>query len=114
MIVYISGPMTGIPNFNYPAFGAAEARLRAAGFEVRNPVDSEKFNDTGAPQSWDWYMRHALRMVLESDAVGTLPGWSKSRGATLEINVAEALGMPVRSVEEWLVPVDAMTAEGLE
>ncbi|HCF9618467.1 TPA: DUF4406 domain-containing protein [Pseudomonas aeruginosa] len=27
--VYLSGPMTGIPDFNYPAFNAEEKRIRA-------------------------------------------------------------------------------------
>ena len=30
-IVYISGPMTGLPEFNYPAFFAKAAELRAEG-----------------------------------------------------------------------------------
>lgn len=31
MIVYIAGPMTGLPDLNYPAFNAAEEALTAAG-----------------------------------------------------------------------------------
>ena len=34
--IYIAGPMTGLPDFNYPAFNAAAARMRALGFEVEN------------------------------------------------------------------------------
>ncbi|MFA5027645.1 MAG: DUF4406 domain-containing protein, partial [Candidatus Methylomirabilota bacterium] len=37
--VYISGPMTGIPEYNRAAFLAAEARLRALGLEPVNPWD---------------------------------------------------------------------------
>jgi nucleoside 2-deoxyribosyltransferase len=99
--LYIAGPMTGYPEFNYPAFRAAEEHLRAAGFGVLNPVDAENHNDTGKPQEWHWYMRHALRMVLDADGLALLPGWEDSRGATLEVHVAKALTLPVRLIGEW-------------
>ena len=38
MIVYIAGPMTGLPDLNYPAFNAAEEALTAAGHAVLNPA----------------------------------------------------------------------------
>ena len=37
--IYIAGPMTGIPEHNYPAFHAAVAKLRAGGDAVSRPVD---------------------------------------------------------------------------
>lgn len=37
--VYVAGPMTGIPDFNYPAFNAVADQLRAQGYEVENPAD---------------------------------------------------------------------------
>ena len=104
MILYIAGPMTGIAEFNYPAFRAAETQLRALGYNTLNPVDAEEHNPTpGIPQSWDWYMRHALRMVLDADAIALLPGWQDSRGARLETHVATALGMDARDLEYWAV-----------
>lgn len=102
MIVYIAGPMTGLPEFNYPAFRAAEADLQARGYSVLCPVDSEQHNESGAPQSWDWYMRHALRMVTLADAICLLPGWQKSKGANLEVVVGEALGLDIRPLDKWL------------
>ena len=38
MRIYIAGPMTGLPDSNYPAFHAAEARLQALGHEPHNPA----------------------------------------------------------------------------
>lgn len=40
--LYLAGPMTGLPDFNYPAFHAAAAAWRAAGWTVANPA--ENFN----------------------------------------------------------------------
>ena len=37
--VYVAGPMTGIAEHNFPAFNAAAASLRAAGWHVENPAD---------------------------------------------------------------------------
>lgn len=100
--VYVAGPMTGYPDFNYPAFDAAERALLDHGYGVFNPTRAEEFNDTGKSQEWAWYMRHALRMVVSADALAILPGWEDSRGARLEVQVAQALGMPVRPIAEWL------------
>ena len=39
MRVYISGPMSGLPELNFPAFHAAAASLRAKGLDVVNPAE---------------------------------------------------------------------------
>lgn len=101
-IVYVAGPMTGIVDFNYPAFNSAAIELSRRGLEVLNPVDSEQHNHTGKPQTWEWYMRRALTMVLEANSICLLPGWQDSRGARLEVTVAEALGLDIRPLDEWL------------
>ena len=101
--LYIAGPMTGLPEYNYPAFAAASTQLMLAGYEVFSPhrIDSTQGTQPGS-QSWDWYMRHALRLLVGADAVALLPGWQDSKGARLEAHVAECLGMRMRSVDEWL------------
>lgn len=89
--IYLSGPMTGLPNYNYPAFNAEAARLRALGYAVENPAE----NPAPARDEWELYMRTALRQMLTCDAVAFLPGWKESRGANVEIELAQHLGMPV-------------------
>lgn len=108
MIVYIAGPMTGIKEFNYPAFDAAKTELTSRGILTLNPADSELLNDTGKPQTWDWYMRHAIRMVTQSDAVCLLPGWETSKGVAVELTIARALELDVRPYASWISDLDAL------
>ena len=90
--VYLSGPMTGIPAFNRPLFHEVAARLRGLGFKVLNPAEFF-LGDVSLP--WSMYMRASVEALLRADLVATLPGWENSRGAKLEVAVAEALGIPV-------------------
>lgn len=101
-LIYIAGPMTGLPDFNYPAFDEAQHQLLARGILSLNPATSEIENTSGAPMPWVWYMRRALKMVVRSDGVCLLPGWQESKGAQLEVTVGEALGLDIRPYDEWL------------
>ncbi len=93
--VYLAGPMTGHDNHNFPAFHAAAERLRAAGLEVVNPADHGLVDGLG----WADYMRWDLVKLAGCHSVYVLPGWEKSKGASLEVFIAHALGMPVFTVE---------------
>lgn len=94
--LYLAGPMSGLPEFNFPAFHQAAAELRSRGYTVINPAELDD-GDTSKP--WDYYMRRDLKMLVDADAVAVLPGWRKSKGASLEVHVAQALGMPVLDAE---------------
>lgn len=100
--LYIAGPMTGHPEFNYPAFRAAESALRLRGFDVLNPVDVDAQKPVGVTVDWDWYMRRTIPMMMGADAIALLPGWQQSRGATIEHDLASSLRMPIRMVHFWL------------
>jgi hypothetical protein len=97
-VVYIAGPMTGHPDYNYPAFNEAEQQLRAIGHEPLNPARR------GIRPGWTYgdYLRHAIRDVLLADAIAVLPDWQSSRGARLETDIGHVIGIPV-------VPVDFFT-----
>jgi hypothetical protein len=101
--LYVSGPMTGLPDLNFPAFHAAAAKLRAAGFAVVNPADLNP--DPAA--TWAQCMRADIKALCDCDGLALLPGWQDSRGAKLEKHIAEALAMDVRAVESWLWTVGA-------
>lgn len=89
MRVYISGPMTGEPDLNFPAFNEVANDLRDKGCEVENPAEK------GIVDGWEWedYLRYDLKRLVECDAIWTLPGWHRSPGAQLEVQVATALRM---------------------
>lgn len=99
--LYLSGPMTGLPEMGYPAFHEAAARLRQRGFAVISPA--ENFGgDTTRPYSE--CMRLDIRQVTEVDAVAVLPGWHRSSGVLMETTVAGFLGLPVVA-HDTLLPV---------
>ena len=90
--VYIAGPMTGLPEFNFPAFNTAAARLASDGFTPVNPADHGLVD--GA--QWGDYLRYDLAQLVGCEAIYFLTGWSHSRGARLEHSLAQALGMELR------------------
>jgi len=87
MRVYLAGPMTGLPDYNYPAFRAAAKRLRAAGYTVANPADNPK----PVCDTWLGYMRMGIKQLVQCDAIVLLPGWRNSRGASIEFELARGL-----------------------
>ena len=105
MKIYIAGPMSGIKDWNFPAFFEAEEQLKELGYEVINPAHNdgetleEALASAGTPErptnSWAYYMRRDLPGVLSVDALCVLPDWQKSKGASLEVQVAQALGLPI-------------------
>ena len=109
--LYIAGPMTGLPEFNYPAFRAAQADLEAAGYDVLNPVDVDTTGTTDDERTWEWYMRRTLKMMLDADAIATLPGWRNSRGAVVEVDLGARIGIGEAPVSHWIAyPEQEVTA----
>lgn len=94
--LYLAGPMTGIPERNFPAFHEAAARLRSAGFEVVNPAE---LNADHQAFGWLVCMRRDIKALVDCDGVATLPGWRNSRGASVEVGLASSLDMPVYEID---------------
>jgi Domain of unknown function (DUF4406) len=109
MRIYIAGPMRGYPEFNFPAFHAAEKKLAVQGHQVFSPaardiqVHGEGVNNSSTGNLADvpqFSLREALAADLEyicllAEAVVVLPGWEKSMGAMAEVATARALDLPV-------------------
>jgi hypothetical protein len=92
--IFLSGPMSGIENFNYPAFNAAAAKLRAQGHSVLNPAE----NPVPSCGTWAGYMRLSIAQLMRCEIVAVLDGWQDSSGAVVEVELAMKLGIPVRDV----------------
>lgn len=103
--VYIAGPMTGIPEFNFPAFDAAAEKYRAMGWEVVNPAEHDReagldvtgmTGDPAEAEAAGFVLTDALlwdlHQVAECDGIVLLAGWSRSSGAKAELALAAALG----------------------
>lgn len=114
--IYLSGPMTNVPDLNRPAFFAAEKRLTAGGNFVINPHriralfgTAEELAEAFAavyiinecqPESRlaRAVMDADLAAVRSCDAIYLLKGWRRSRGARREL--AEALKYGLEIFEE--------------
>ena len=101
MRVYLAGPMTGLPEFNFPAFDSAAESLEAMGHVVFNPaqMDRDLGFDPSQPSVSKEFLRDAMRRDLSAicgaDAIAMLPGWEKSGGARIEWMLAVHLGLKV-------------------
>lgn len=112
--IYIAGPMTGIPQFNFPAFDAAAIVLRERGFEVVSPAELDDPDDraaafnspdgsalaygNGVKKTWGQFLGRDVILIADSkiEAIYVLEGWNKSRGARLETFVGAAMcGLPI-------------------
>jgi hypothetical protein len=107
--------MTGLPEHGFPAFSAAAAAWRAAGWQVLNPAESFSL-DGSLPYSY--YVEHDVFLLLSCDAIAMLPGWndSQARGSVWEYFIAKILlNIPVFDATKPLPPdaVDALRSNGL-
>ena len=99
--VYLSGAMEGRENLNRPAFAEAEALAYEQGAQwVFNPCEYFRANDEMPDWPRSKFMLHDLRMLLESDVLVALDGADESRGARLEMMVAQACGINMIEVGE--------------
>ena len=118
--IYIAGPMTGIPKFNFPSFDAQARLYRRLGYVVFNPADHDR-QLLGKPEDWEpkeedsigswkaWNPERfgycpTLREMLGNDLawiaqeathINMIKGWENSRGARAEHALAVALDLVI-------------------
>ena len=88
-MIYISGAMTGIKDYNYPEFNRVAAGLRSAGHEVFNPAEVD-FDKTGMSE-WGIYQEYMdldLQGLEKCNIIYLLKGWENSPGARTELKRA--------------------------
>lgn len=104
--VYLSGPMTGRPELNFPAFHHAADVLRDAGYLVVNPAESSL--QATHDGTWEAYLREDIAAMVKCDVIALLPGWCHSKGAQLEKSIADAVGIPSYPVATFRQHVPVM------
>ena len=95
MKLYLAGPMSGLPDFNFPAFHRWAETLRSNGHKVFSPAehDEEKWgaqnfkSPTGSNKD-EFICKHA-------QGVAMMPGWERSFGCRAEHALAVALGLEI-------------------
>lgn len=102
-VIYISGPMTGLPGWNYPAFHRAAAALREAGHQVMSPAENFR-NGISWTDGEPYPMRDAFSVSTaficrEATHIALLPGWRRSKGVEIELGLARYLGLDVIELE---------------
>ncbi len=93
--VYIGGPMTGLPESNYPAFHAAAKDYRGRGNFVVNPAELHPKGPLDIQKEWVEYMRVDIAALMTCEILVLLPGWLASKGARLEHHNARELGFGI-------------------
>jgi hypothetical protein len=98
--------MTGLPEYNFPAFDKAAHILTSRGHEVFNPAQNDRehgFDAAGLEgheaERLGFSLRRALKQDLSwicdhAEALVLLEGWERSKGVRAEMALAEALGLP--------------------
>ncbi len=122
---YLSGPMSGLPQYNFPMFHRVAAALRALGYVVISPAeldsaairaeaqrspDGAECDHTGriGGETRGEILARDVRVIHdEAQGIIFLPDWERSRGARLEAFAAllqkdfefkrwdEHIGLPV-------------------
>ena len=94
--VYVSGPMTGFPEYNYPAFNKATEILEQIGLEVYNPARDFLYdgplNEFPIKTAFKEYCDF---ICTQAEEVYMLKGWEKSVGARAEHALALAVGIEI-------------------
>jgi hypothetical protein len=107
--LYISGPMSGLPDENRPAFAEAERQLRAAGYDVFNPASQP---DVPRWKTGDYLVLRDLPALRRCHGLAYLKCWNdRSVGAQVERWYAIACKMHIAPVDTWTIYEPAAWAE---
>ena len=97
--MFLSGPMTGIEDYNFPLFDRVAKELEDKGVEVVNPARiCRKFKRESVLSSKEVFNKMIDEQQvaeMECNAILLLPGWENSKGVRLELKTALNLGLEI-------------------
>lgn len=107
MKIYIAGPMTGYPKYNFPMFDECKFYLLKTidtSLAVLSPADINRANGIHEDSEVD---NKLLRNIFAKDVLAIaacdrmvmLPNWQMSRGARIEYQIARYLGLVIERYE---------------
>lgn len=92
MRVYISGQITGLDEqVAWERFESAETLLSDIGLMPVNPLS----NGLHFSDPWEKHIVRGIELLMGCDAIMLLSNWAQSKGARIERNVAEEVGLKV-------------------
>lgn len=91
MKVFITGPMTGLPDYNRDSFDNAAKTIEALGHTPLNPYRQELVD---AGKTWGECVLSSLLQLLQADAILALEGAENSTGSTIEQVFAARMKLP--------------------
>jgi len=99
--IYIAGPITGRPwVFASDHFHNNERRIRSAARESKIEIAIHNPVDICLPSyGWQTAMRHCIRELTCCHGIAMLQGWQKSKGAAIELKLAQDLHIPAVYIE---------------
>ena len=99
---YIAGPMSGHDDFNFTTFFKAADMLKRLGYKVFNPAEEDlkkwgSIENTKKHATYRKCLKLDLNYILDTEnlTIFVLPNWHTSKGAKIEIAIAEVLKLPI-------------------
>lgn len=98
MKVYISGKISGENSERVTQkFSQAVAQVSAYGYTPVNPLDNG-LHDTA---HWNEHIVVDIAMLLSCEAIYLLTDWNDSKGARIEKNIADEIGIEIMHQPEY-------------
>lgn len=110
MNFYISGPMSGLPNYNRHTFNTLESSIRVMCKSIDTFGNHKIFNPAKIPfadkKTYAQLMRECMIGLTQSTHFIQLPDWEHSHGALIEHSIAVVLEMKIissKDLPKWLL-----------
>lgn len=95
---YLAGPMSGYPEYNYPAFHTAAWALRNTGIKIESPAEvpwPEGHETMPDAELWAYMMEQTGIQMERCQGIILMKGWPQSTGAKIELVKSLEKGWPV-------------------